>query len=96
MLVDLIYSLKAGYRQNAVFVMNRKTQAAIRKFKDSQGNYLWQPPAQANGSATLSAIVHLLPPLVMVGRPGHRRLRGGAEEHVDARDKRGHDGRGVW
>jgi HK97 family phage major capsid protein len=30
-LVDLIYALKAGYRQNAVFVMNRKTQAAIRK-----------------------------------------------------------------
>ena len=35
-LVDLIYALKAGYRQNAVFVMNRKTQAAIRKFKDTQ------------------------------------------------------------
>jgi len=52
-LVDLIYAVKAGYRQNAVFVMNRKTQAAIRKFKDGQGNYLWQPPAQANGSATL-------------------------------------------
>ena len=52
-LVDLIYAVKAGYRQNSVFVMNRKTQAAIRKFKDGQGNYLWQPPAQANGSATL-------------------------------------------
>jgi HK97 family phage major capsid protein len=52
-LVDLIYALKAGYRQNAVFVMTRKTQASIRKFKDAQGNYLWQPPAQANGSATL-------------------------------------------
>jgi len=52
-LVDLIYALKAGYRQNAVFVMNRKTQASIRKFKDGQGNYLWQPPAQANGRATL-------------------------------------------
>jgi HK97 family phage major capsid protein len=52
-LVDLVYSVKAGYRQNANFVMNRKTQAAIRKFKDSNGNYLWQPPAQANGRATL-------------------------------------------
>ena len=52
-LVDLIYAVKAGYRQNAVFVMNRKTQAAIRKFKDAQGNYFWQPPAQANGPATL-------------------------------------------
>ncbi len=52
-LVDLIYALKAGYRQNGNFVMNRKTQAAIRKFKDSTGNYLWQPPAQAGGRANL-------------------------------------------
>jgi HK97 family phage major capsid protein len=52
-LVDLIYALKAGYRQNGTFVMNRKTQAAIRKFKDAQGNYLWAPPTQVNGRATL-------------------------------------------
>jgi HK97 family phage major capsid protein len=52
-LVDLIYAVKAGYRQNAVFAMNRKTQAAIRKFKDGQGNYLWQPPAVAGGRASL-------------------------------------------
>jgi HK97 family phage major capsid protein len=52
-LVDLIYALKAGYRQNGTFVMNRKTQALIRKFKDSGGAYLWQPPAQAGGRASL-------------------------------------------
>ena len=52
-LVDLVYALKAGYRQNGNFVMNRKTQATIRKFKDSSGNYLWQPPAQAGGQASL-------------------------------------------
>jgi len=52
-LVDLIYALKAGYRQNGMFVMNRKTQAVIRKFKDSGGAYLWQPPAQAGGRASL-------------------------------------------
>jgi len=52
-LVDTIYALKAGYRQNGSFVMNRKTQAAIRKFKDSGGAYLWQPPAQAGGRASL-------------------------------------------
>lgn len=52
-LVDLIYALKAGYRQNANFVMNRKTQSAIRKFKDSAGQYLWQPPAVAGGRASL-------------------------------------------
>lgn len=52
-LVDTIYALKAGYRQNGTFVMNRKTQAAIRKFKDSGGAYLWQPPAQTGGRASL-------------------------------------------
>jgi HK97 family phage major capsid protein len=52
-LVDLIYAVKAGYRQNGNFVMNRKTQATVRKFKDSGGNYLWQPPAQAGGKASL-------------------------------------------
>jgi len=52
-LVDLVYALKAGYRQNATWVMNRKTQSEIRKLKDGQGNYLWQPPATAGTTATL-------------------------------------------
>jgi len=52
-LVDLVYALKAGYRQNAHWVMNRKTQGAIRKFKDVDGNYLWQPPATPGGRAML-------------------------------------------
>ena len=52
-LIDTIYALKAGYRQNANWVMNRKTQAAIRKFKDADGNYLWQPPAGVGQRAAL-------------------------------------------
>ncbi len=52
-LIDLVYALRGGYRQNAGFVMNRRTQAAIRKLKDGDGNYLWQPPATAGGAATL-------------------------------------------
>ncbi|MEO6014104.1 MAG: phage major capsid protein [Devosia sp.] len=52
-LVDLVYALKAGYRQNASWVMNRKTQGAIRKLKDDAGNYIWQPAASADGKATL-------------------------------------------
>ena len=42
-LLDLVYSVKSGYRANANFVMNRQTQSQIRKFKDADGNYLWQP-----------------------------------------------------
>jgi len=51
--VTLIYALKAGYRQNGVFVMNRKTQAATRRLKDGNGNYLWAPPSLPGQSATL-------------------------------------------
>lgn len=52
-LIDLVYALKAGYRQNASFVMNRRTQSAVRKLKDGDGNYLWQAPAAAGARATL-------------------------------------------
>lgn len=52
-LIDAIYALKAGHRQNASFVMNRKTQGAIRKFKDADGNYLWRPPATPGQAASL-------------------------------------------
>lgn len=52
-LIDVIYALKAGYRQNANWVMNRKTQAAIRKMKDADGNYLWTPPATPGSRAML-------------------------------------------
>ncbi|HWV21572.1 MAG TPA: phage major capsid protein, partial [Devosia sp.] len=51
-LIDLVYALKAGYRQNANWVMNRKTQGALRKLKDADGNYLWQPAATADGRAS--------------------------------------------
>lgn len=50
-LIDLVYALKAGYRQNASWVMNRKVQGTLRKLKDADGNYLWQPAATADGKA---------------------------------------------
>ena len=52
-LIDTIYAVKAGHRQNAHFLMNRKTQGEIRKFKDADGNYLWRPPASAGQPASL-------------------------------------------
>jgi len=52
-LIDLVYAVKAGYRQNSTFVMNRKTQAAVRKLKMTTGEYLWQPPLTAGGRASL-------------------------------------------
>jgi len=46
-LIDLIYSLKSPYRRNAKFLLNDKTVSAIRKLKDNNGAYLWQPSVQA-------------------------------------------------
>ncbi|HEX5998050.1 MAG TPA: phage major capsid protein, partial [Hyphomicrobiaceae bacterium] len=53
-LIDLIYTVKSGYRGNGTFVFNRATQAVIRKMKDGDGNYLWQPAARAGDASTLA------------------------------------------
>ena len=42
-LIDLQHSLKSGYRRKAAFIMNDSTIKAVRKLKDGQGQYLWQP-----------------------------------------------------
>lgn len=46
-LISLVYSLKSPYRRNAKFLMNDATIGAIRKLKDGNGVYLWQPSLQA-------------------------------------------------
>lgn len=50
--LDLIYGLPKKYRQGAQFLTNNLTIAKLRKLKDGQGNYLWQPSAQAGQPAT--------------------------------------------
>ena len=45
--MDLFYSLKAPYRKKAVWVLNDTTVKALRKLKDNNGNYIWQPSVQA-------------------------------------------------
>jgi len=52
-LVDLAYAPRQGYRANGHWVMNRKTEAAVRKLKDGQGNYIWQPGTAPGQPATL-------------------------------------------
>lgn len=45
--IDLVYSLKRPYRKNAVFITNDKTLGILRKLKDDNGAYIWQPSNQA-------------------------------------------------
>lgn len=46
-LISLVYALKSPYRRNAKFLMNDATVSVIRKLKDLNGAYLWQPSVQA-------------------------------------------------
>jgi HK97 family phage major capsid protein len=51
--IDLVYSLKSPYRKNAVFILNDATVKVLRKLKDGQGQYLWQPSLTAGTPDTL-------------------------------------------
>ena len=52
-IVDLTYALRRGYRKNACFIMNDKTVAAVRKLKDGNGAFMWQPSLIAGEPDTL-------------------------------------------
>lgn len=59
-LIDLAYDIPdERITENSAFYMNRKTHATIRKMKDGQGNYLWQPPFQEKQ------------PALILGSPAH-------------------------
>lgn len=47
-IITLIYALDRPYRKKASFIMNDKTIALVRKLKDNNGSYLWQPSYQAD------------------------------------------------
>lgn len=48
-LLDVMYGLKAGYREGAVWLGARSTLATIRKLKDGQNNYLVSPKFTDSG-----------------------------------------------
>ena len=52
-LIDLVYTPLAQFRANGRFVMNRRTTAMVRKFKDGEGDYIWTPGLSPGQPATL-------------------------------------------
>lgn len=46
-MLDLVYALKRPYRKSASFILNDQTLSALRKLKDNNGAYIWQPSYQA-------------------------------------------------
>jgi HK97 family phage major capsid protein len=59
MLIDLVYSLRAPYRPNARWLMNRKTAGVIRKIKNSSGDYIWSELANGQPATLLGFPVEL-------------------------------------
>ncbi|WP_312252173.1 phage major capsid protein [Stenotrophomonas sp.] len=53
-ILDLVYDLPSAFTAGAKFAMNRKSQGMVRKLKDAQGNYLWQPSLVAGQPSTLA------------------------------------------
>lgn len=53
-LLDIVYALKAGYRRNARWMMNKATLAGVRKFRNAEGDYIWQPGLQMGEPARLA------------------------------------------
>jgi HK97 family phage major capsid protein len=52
-LINALYGLKAQYRANATWFMNRSTTTLVRKLKDSDGAYLWSPGIAAGQPASV-------------------------------------------
>ena len=70
--LDLVYALKRPYRKKASFIMNDQTLAALRKLKDNNGAYIWQPSYQAGEpDSLLGYAVHTsaFAPELAAGKP---------------------------
>ena len=52
-LIDLYHSLRAPYRKKAVWLLNDTTIQAVRKLKDENKQYIWQPSLQVGLPDTL-------------------------------------------
>lgn len=71
-IINLIYALKRPYRKNAKFIINDQTLAAIRKLKDNNGAYIWQPSYQAGEPDKIlgyDVLTSAFAPLAAAGKP---------------------------
>ena len=71
-IINLVYALKRPYRKKAKFIMNDQTIAALRKLKDENGQYLWQPSLQAGEPDRLfgyEVVTSAYVPMIAAGKP---------------------------
>lgn len=71
-IINLVYALKRPYRKKAKFIMNDATIATLRKLKDENGQYLWQPSLQAGEPDRLfgyEVMTSAYVPIIAAGKP---------------------------
>jgi HK97 family phage major capsid protein len=92
-LVDLVYSVNSAYRRRgASFQMAASTVAAVRKIKDSNGSYIWQPSFQAGQPDTLLGyVVNENPDVVATGTSAKSVIFGDMASAYYVRQVRGID-----
>ncbi len=67
-IIDLAFSVIAPYRKNGVYIANDSTIAAVRKIKDENGQYMWQPSLQAGTPDVLNGFpLHADPDVSALG-----------------------------
>lgn len=69
-LIDLFYSLKEPYQRNAEWLLRGATVGKIRKLKDANNQYLWQPGIAGDRPNTLLDRPYVLDPNVPAAAAG--------------------------
>lgn len=87
--MDLFYSVKAPYRKNAIWVLNDSTVKALRKLKDANGNYIWQPSLQAGVPDMILNRPYETSSYIPELAPGHKVIAFGDFKHYWIADRQG-------
>ena len=87
--LDLYHSLKSSYRKNATFLVNDATVKAIRKLKDGQGQYLWQPSVQAGTPDTILNRPVITSQFMLVAAAGEKTILFGDFKYYWIADRQG-------
>ena len=88
-IIDLYYSLRVPYRKNAIWIMNDATVSAIRKLKDGQGQYLWEPSMVAGTPNKILGCEVITSPYVTTAAAGAKTVAFGDFSYYWIGDRQG-------
>ena len=88
-IIDLFYSLRSPYRKKAIWVLNDSTIKLIRKLKDQNGQYLWQPALRDGEFDTILGKRIYTSPFAPVAAAGARTIAFGDFSYYWIGDRQG-------